>query len=214
MELAGRAARWAGRRLVTRIKGDTVKIIKATVPLGVGYAGFLQYDQTYGGITQVTGPSMQPLINSQLMSTHEGNDFSANPGSNPPQEDWIYYTRTFQLGRGDVVLLRDPKTSKLIVKRVIGLAGDTVTPLGFGMREMEPVELGPGELWVESDRAGWGYRDSSLFGPVREELVEAKVTIIIGSYRNKFWKDVESVVPESARSRLRTGTGLTVLQSQ
>ena len=208
LELAGRAVGWAGRQMLASLKYNTVLIIKGTVPLSIGYAGFLYYDQKVAGLTKVAGPSMMPLINSELTYTNEGTSFSANPGCSPPQEDYVAYTRRFQLGRGDVVLLRDPRTSNLIVKRVIGLAGDTVTPLGFGGQEKEPVELGAGELWIESDRAGFGYRDSSLFGPVREELVEAKVTRVIGSLLNISWKDVESVVPESARKRLRTGANL------
>jgi len=46
-----------------------------------------------------------------------------------PSKDLVYYEREFILGRGDIVILRDPKTGGRRIKRVVGLPGDTITPL-------------------------------------------------------------------------------------
>ena len=44
-------------------------------------------------------------------------------------------------------------------------------PLGVNSVRRETVQLGEGEVWVESD-AGFGYKDSNLFGPVRAETIQ------------------------------------------
>ena len=43
--------------------------------------------------------------------------------------------------------------------------------LGVNSVRRETVKLEEGEVWVESD-AGFGYKDSNLFGPVRAETIQ------------------------------------------
>ena len=100
-----------------------------------------------------------------------------------------------------MVILKDPSRKNKLIKRVLGLPGDIVTPLGPNKEEREPLTLGEGQVWVESDHAGYGYRDSSLFGPVNTDLIEAKVTWHI---KPLSWpQDVESVIPETAVNRVK-----------
>merc|ERR1719228_1075404 len=119
-------------------------------------------------------------------------------------EDIVYYERDFTLSRGDVVILKDPSRENKLIKRVVGLPGDIVTPLGPNKEEREPLTLGEGQVWVESDHAGYGYRDSSLFGPVNTDLIEAKVARFIGRFPFLWPRDVESVIPETAVNRVKS----------
>merc|ERR1719342_609160 len=66
----------------------------------------------------------------------------------------------------------DPKNSNnYLIKRIIGLEGDTIVPLGFNQVEREPLKLKKDQVWVESD-AGYGYRDSNIFGPVHIKSIQ------------------------------------------
>ena len=93
-----------------------------------------------------------------------------------------------------------------MIKRVIGLSGDTVTPLTFNNKLGQPITLGEGQVWVESDKAGFGYRDSSLFGPLDQHLIEAKVTFILGNFSHIYWKTVEPVLPVHAEGRVKVSS--------
>ena len=46
--------------------------------------------------------------------------------------------------------------------------------LGVNSVRRETVKLEEGEVWVESD-AGFGYKDSNLFGPVRADTIQVAV---------------------------------------
>ena len=88
--------------------------------------------------------------------------------------DLGYFTRSFEPQRGDVVLVVDPKNSNnYLIKRIIGLEGDTIVPLGFNQVEREPLKLKKDQVWVESD-AGYGYRDSNIFGPVHIKSIQGR----------------------------------------
>ena len=50
-------------------------------------------------------------------------------------------------------------------------------PIGFNNVKKVPVTLQEGEIWVESD-AGFGYKDSNLFGPVKAGSVQVESSII------------------------------------
>jgi len=191
---------WLGR--YTKI--HTIRALKYSALLFTGYQGYIYTDANIGGIALVEGPSMRPTLNN--FAVEESWNFDPNKISNivdTPTKDIVYYEREFVVGRGDIVILQDPKTGGRRIKRVIGVPGDTVTPLTFGNQLGEPLTLKESQFWVESDKAGFGYRDSSLFGPVDQQLIEAKVTLIVGNLSKIYWKTVEPLLPSHAEGRVK-----------
>jgi len=194
--------------LTHRTKINTKKALKYSALVFTGYQGYIYTDTNIGGVALVEGPSMQPTLNSFAIEEN----WSFNPSNiktgnlYTPSKDLVYYEREFVLGRGDIVILRDPKTEGRRIKRVVGLPGDTITPLTFGNKLGEPITLGEGQFWVESDKAGFGYRDSSLFGPVDQQLIEAKVTLIVGNLSHIYWKTVEPWLPSHAEGRVKVSS--------
>lgn len=162
-----------GRFVKNRVK-DVVTVVSGIAFTGLG---FLYLDQHVAGFRRVDGPSMSPTLNKDEYTVEKFkdiNDFTAaRDYMNKP--DYVYFTRKFDLGRGDVVILEDPKSkNNFLCKRVVALAGDQIVPLGFNNKRKDPVKLKEGEVWVESD-AGFGYKDSNLLGPVRAETIQGKV---------------------------------------
>ncbi|MEW6059055.1 MAG: S26 family signal peptidase [Actinomycetota bacterium] len=97
---------------------------------------------------EVSGPSMAPTL---------------LPG------DFALAVKPGRLRRGDVVVLEHPKRSGLeMVKRITGLP-DELAPDG------RILELD--EWWVEGDNPD-GSTDSRHFGPVRRDLIKAKVRLV------------------------------------
>merc|ERR1712080_481005 len=133
---------------------------KAFLPVGVGLGVYYCYESRVGGFTLVSGGSMQPTFNDYMVTGWEKEEYKhAGTRNSALCNDIVYYERDFTLARGDVVLLKDPTRNNKLIKRVVGLEGDTVTPLGPNKEEREALTLGEGEVWVESDHAGFGYRD-------------------------------------------------------
>ncbi|KAI0722861.1 LexA/Signal peptidase [Earliella scabrosa] len=116
-------------------------------------------------IKAVKGRSMQPTLNPD----------------DSPWRDIVLFDRFsvkmwHQFRRGDVVALKSPTDSKLVVKRIIALEGDVV-------RTLPPypdaeVRIPPGHAWVEGDEP-FRTEDSNRFGPVPLGLVESKLAWII-----------------------------------
>ena len=91
-----------------------------------------------------------------------------------------------------------------MVKRVVGLPGDQVRPLGINNTVREPVTVPTNCLWLESD-AGFGYRDSSVFGPVDQNLVWGTVKKAVRQgyvLDHNSWRDIPAQLPDSANDRL------------
>jgi len=168
---------------------------------GVSY---LVFDQYVGGVRTVNGPSMIPTLNTELepptvvLNKEYWNKWRGG-------RDYVFFTRLNKTySRGDVVLLDHPKAGTKLVKRVVGLPGDQVRPLGVNNTVREPVTVPTNCLWLESD-AGFGYRDSSVFGPVDQELVwgTVKKAVRQGNVLNRnCWRDIPAQLPDSAKDRL------------
>jgi len=168
----------------------------------------LYIDQHVGGVRRIEGPSMSPTLNFKECSTEKIQEtfqfsLSGTPMTTP---DCVIFSRNFDLGRGDVVILDDPKSpNNFLCKRVIGIEGDSVTPLGYNQEKKESIVLKKGEVWVESD-AGFGYKDSNFFGPVRASSIQGKVNWATKFYPHELWSStrrITSEIPSEAATRLK-----------
>ncbi|KAH9899761.1 LexA/Signal peptidase [Cubamyces lactineus] len=139
----------------------------------------------YGlSVKTVRGRSMQPTL---------------NPDDSPWKDIVLFDTFAIKFRhdykRGDVVALKSPVDSKLIVKRIIALEGDTVKTLP-PYPDAE-VCIPPGHAWVEGvfpvlpcdPRTGnltlpegdepFRTEDSNRFGPVPLGLVQSRLAYIL-----------------------------------
>jgi len=71
--------------------------------------------------------------------------------------------------RGTLVVVREPESDLVVVKRVAGRPGDRVAQGGA-----PPTLLGPAEAWLASDAPGAGI-DSRRYGPVDAERLLGRV---------------------------------------
>ncbi|TAN25105.1 MAG: signal peptidase I [Actinomycetota bacterium] len=100
--------------------------------------------------------------------------------------------------RGDIIVFKTPPNDsfnpaiKDLVKRVVGLPGDTITsingrlyvngsplsepylPSGTVTSGVSSQKIPPGELWVMGDNRG-DSEDSRYFGPISEKLIVGRV---------------------------------------
>lgn len=117
-----------------------------------------------GYVAKVEGSSMQPALN-------------------PPEwkmSDYVYLnrwsTRHYNFRRGEIVCLVCPSNpGQKIIKRIIGLEGDTVKTMGH---KNHFVTVPTGHAWVEGDHHSLSM-DSNIFGPVALGLISAKASHIV-----------------------------------
>lgn len=165
--------------------------------LAVGAGALLVYDQNVGCLRSINGPSMTPTFN-DYFDNYKG--FTIN--KQVIVNDIVYFSRnTKKIERGDIVLFKRPKTNTYIVKRVVCLPGDTVTPVLPGGAEGEPVQLGEGQLWVESD-AGLGHADSNFFGALPREAVEGIAQICIAPHSSTIIRRLYNQIPKHVEGRI------------
>lgn len=117
------------------------------------------------------------------------------PALTPGDRLVIVPGRLWQLRRGDVVVLRDPRDpSRSTVKRVVGLAGEHVALrrgrlVVDGVTHAEPyvtgpvpgrldVTVAPGHVVVMGDNRA-ASTDSRAFGPVPRTLIDAVVVATV-----------------------------------
>ena len=197
-------------RFKRSIKNTVKELSTGIVGLGVCGVGYLYFDAHVGGLRSVEGPSMRPTFNDDEYSEKKFDDKSADfvARDSVSKIDYVYLTRKFKPQRGDVVVIDDPKSANNhLVKRIIGLPGDTIVPLGVNRVERDPVKLSDHEVWVESD--AFGYKDSNLFGPVKVEAVQGKVVCaakLIPYLTLQTFRWIHSELSDDAKRRLRVGT--------
>ncbi|KAJ6516015.1 peptidase S24/S26A/S26B/S26C [Mycena sanguinolenta] len=139
----------------------------------------------------ISGPSMQPNLNpdSSLLWRDVG----------------IFDRRAIYKGhhqRGDIVVLKSPENAKHeIVKRIIGVAGDTIQTLAYALPE---VQVPVGSIWVEGDSIH--SLDSNSFGPVPLGLVDSRLVCLIWPVW-RIGSQTGSAMP-SARRRVTPAAGV------
>ena len=172
--------------------------------IGGSFVGFLAFDTNVAAIRKVEGPSMSPTLNKNEYTEEKFADRdNLNPTRDPiTYNDLVWFSRKFELQRGDIVYVADPKRQNTsLVKRVIGLPGDTIVPLGFNQEKKDPVILSKNQVWIESDSGGFKYRDSNHFGPVHIKTIQGKASYVINPFKFRF-RTLESKVPQGSMSRL------------
>ena len=174
-----------------------------------GFVGFLAFDTHVATIRRTEGPSMSPTLNALEYSERKFEErhriFALREYNNNP--DFVFCSRKFEPQRGDVVLVVDPKNSnQYLIKRIIGLEGDTVVPLGFNETRLPPVTLTRDQVWVESD-AGYGYRDSNTFGPVTLSSLQGKALYAFNVMHFNI-RSLVSEIPSEKQSRLTISDNL------
>lgn len=145
------------------------------VPIVITFVDIIGY------VAKVEGVSMQPSLNPDTKIT-----------------DYVllnrWSIRKFCISRGDIVSLFSPRDpDQKIIKRVIGLEGDTIRTRGYKDRY---VRVPLGHCWVEGDHYGHSL-DSNSFGPVPLGLVNAHASHIV--WPPKRWRRLERHVPEERR---------------
>ena len=89
--------------------------------------------------------------------------------------DWLLVDPTTRIWprRGTIVVVREPGSELLVVKRVAARPGDTIHALGG------PLRLGPDEAWLLGD-AGGDSLDSRTYGTVGVERLEGRAWLRYG----------------------------------
>lgn len=99
---------------------------------------------------------------------------------------------------GRVLTARSPDSpSQLVIKRIVALEGDIVTPLPPS--RPRPVKIPEGYAWIEGDaRDPSKTRDSNRYGPVPLGLIDGRVEYILWP-----WNHAAHVLPGPGKSQTR-----------
>lgn len=143
-------------------------------------------------IRRVTGPSMQPTINPDYGSD---NDRGYSPSWVLVRRWDLNYQRMIKrkqvqegkvtviagdYARGDIIVYSTPHDPyKVAIKRVVGVAGDVVTPLNGYPGGNEPIVVPFNHIWVEGDVNDRKRSvDSNYFGPIATGLIKGRVVAL------------------------------------
>lgn len=90
--------------------------------------------------------------------------------------------------RGDLIVYNTPHNpSKVAIKRVVGVAGDMITPLNGYPGGSDPVVVPFNHMWVEGDVNDRKKSvDSNYFGPITTGLIRGKVLALWSPWWNVF----------------------------
>lgn len=128
---------------------------------------------------------------------------SMQPALNPPDwkmSDYVLLNRwgirQYNFQRGEIVCLTCPSNpGQKIIKRIIGLEGDTIKTPGYRSRL---VTVPQGHCWVEGDHHGLSL-DSNVFGPVALGLINARASYVVWPPRR--WQRLAPTDVEDRLSR-------------
>lgn len=145
----------------------------------------ISVNQTIGQLTWVRGSSMRP---------------SLNPDSSLGAHDLLVLKKyglrkPGGIVKGDVLVFRSPMDAeRIMVKRVLGTAGDTVRPRPTSTYPKKQVKIPANHVWLEGDNVH--SIDSNTFGPVSTGLVIGKAVQVI--YPFSRWGQVSAGGREDA----------------
>lgn len=144
----------------------------------------------FGLVSKVEGNSMQPTFNPgcgqknedlrQLTERGLSREDVTRELKTRLQQDRVFLNKWSvrdkkKLKIGDVVVLISPRDpSKILIKRIVAMPGDTVLIVETG----ETKIIDEGHCWVEGDNQMNSY-DSNNFGQVPLGLIEARVCYIV-----------------------------------
>ncbi|KAK5660287.1 hypothetical protein OQA88_12827 [Cercophora sp. LCS_1] len=131
-------------------------------------------------VTVINGQSMYPFFNPQYNESLK-RDFCLV---------WKLYAQ-WNLDRGMLVTFRSPTDpNKIVVKRIVGLAGDVVQthkPYPHAL-----VQVPEGHVWVEGDASWDKTKDSNYYGPISARLITGRITHILSPLKRagriKWWE--------------------------
>lgn len=128
----------------------------------------LQFHEEVGTVLVVEGASMRPTLNpiSESEDSSEQSDVCV-------LRKWRYIPRL-----GDVVCLNAPRRSGAVVKRIVALPGDIITPRDASPTRNPPVQVPFGHVWVEGDNSENSI-DSNNYGPVPIGMLIGHVSHVI-----------------------------------
>ncbi|KAI0482713.1 mitochondrial inner membrane protease subunit-like protein [Xylariaceae sp. FL0804] len=159
--------------------GLSIFVIASWVPVVITFTDYV------AEVTSINGPSMYPFLNAEKDQTTRNDlvftlKFGAQEG----------------LKRGMIVTFWNPyRPECTTVKRIVGVAGDTIRT-----REPYPVStvrVPVGHIWVEGDGEDRHSQDSNHYGPISTGLVIGKVTHILWPFHRagkvRWWEHAEKI---------------------
>lgn len=179
------------------MRAFAIKLVSSVV---VSVPMAITFFDTVGYVAKVEGSSMQPVLNPN--SSHaDGTDYVL-------LKRWGI--KNYDIQRGDVVSVTSPREpGQKLIKRVIGLEGDTIHSLSYKQRT---VRIPDGHCWLEGDHSQ-ASMDSNFFGPIAIGLIHAKAAYIV--WPPERWQKMQSFIPKGRQPvkqvKANTTSDLTVL---
>lgn len=147
---------------------------------------YVVFNSHVATVMSVTGPSMWPLLN------------GGHKADEPNRDDKVLVNLLYPLDnlqRGMVVVFRSPRNpERVVIKRIVALAGDAITPseeeCTGGRKE---IIVPYNHMWVEGDgKDPKKNLDSNTYGPITQSLILGKVSAVIWPLNRMSiisWKD-------------------------
>lgn len=172
-------------------------ILKSATMFAIGFTGSLFIENYIMTMVFIEGSSMKPTLNPE----------SLEYGDLCLIWKWKYKPR-----RGDIVCLKSPaKFDGKVVKRIVALEGDKVTPRHINSEFLpdhkpQDIIVPKGTVWVEGDLGEQSY-DSNSYGPILTNNIVGKVTRIIIPQKvtkeRRYFMKLDSFIPEPHRIKIK-----------
>jgi inner membrane protease subunit 2 len=148
------------------------QLLRSLTWVPVGYA----VGDLLVAVHRVEGASMRPALNPDSAAADSAAAAAASSSHDVVLAEKLS-VRLYRWSRGDVVLLHSPvEPRRLLIKRLVALEGDFVSPPRAGGLAAALVPAGHG--WVEGDNSG-ASEDSGAFGPVPLALLQARAVAVV-----------------------------------
>lgn len=166
------------------------------VSAGVYFLG-IHFHEEVATLLVVEGASMRPTLNPD----------SLEDGDMENSDICLLKKWRYQPSRGDVVCLHAPRRSGAVVKRIVALSGDTVTPRDSNFHQGLPLMIPIGHVWVEGDNEANSI-DSNSYGPVPVGMIIGRVSHVLyrqnsSSSKSNLLIPIPSQVNDSTRFQQR-----------